>query len=358
MQQTIHSIRFKIAGIRWRSRGHDFFTSLTANLIMLIIPALALGASAPLRVRIGTASISSSTLSLWVAQQQGIFAEHGIEAQTILVRGGPTLVSSLLAGDIDVAFTTGVSILGAAAQGVDVKMLTSISSRVSWKLVAAPQIKRAQDLRGKRFGIQSVVGSTWMNSMLALEQLGLEPKRDNIAFLVIGDPVTMAHALETGRVDAVVLDPVLSRGLVAKGFSLLLDLFQANVFFPGLGVAVSRRYLDQRAATVEKIVTALTESLAFITGPAHKAMVLKSMMKNLRMTDQAAAEEGYQDQLLTLNRKPYPSVEGLRNAQRLMALHNPKIAGLKIEGLVDSHFVRKLDESGFIDRLYNSYPSR
>jgi NMT1/THI5 like protein len=275
-----------------------------------------------------------------------------------LIRGGPTLVASLVAGEIDVAFTSGVSVLGAAAQGIDIKMLTSISSRVSWKLMATPQIRKAPDLRGKRFGVQSIVGSTWMYSMLALEQLGLEPRRDNITFLPIGDPVTMAHALETGRIDAVVLDPVLSRGLASKGFSLLLDLFQANVLFPGLGLGATQVYLDQHAATIERVVTALTESLAFIQVSGNKLVVLKSMMKNLRMTDPAAAENGYQDQLLVLNRKPYPSTEGLRNAQRLMALQNPKISALKIEELIDSRFVRKLDEKGFIDELYRADPSR
>jgi ABC-type nitrate/sulfonate/bicarbonate transport system substrate-binding protein len=211
------------------------------------------------------------------------------------------------------------------------KMLTSISSRVSWKLVAAREIRRAPDLRGKSFSLQSIVGSTWMYSMLALEQLGLEPRRDNIAFLPIGDPVTMAHALETGRIDAVVLDPVLSGGLINKSFSLLLDLFEANVSFPGLGLGLTRRYLEHNDSTVERVVTALTESLAFIQSPANKPVVLKSMMKNLRMTDAVAAENGYQDQLFTLNRKPYPSLDGLRNAQRLMAMQNPKIAALKIE---------------------------
>jgi len=49
--------------------------------------------------------------------------------------------------------------------------------------------------------------------------------------------------------------------------------------------------------------------------------------------------------------KPYPSVDGLRNIQRLTKLQNPKIADVKVEDLVDSRFVRKLDESGFIDRL-------
>jgi NitT/TauT family transport system substrate-binding protein len=231
-------------------------------------------------------------------------------------------------------------------------MLTSISDRVSWKLMAVPQIKKAQDLRGKRIGVQTIVGATWMNSMLALEQLGLEPKRDNISFLPTGDPVTMARSLEAGRIDAAVLDPVLSRQLGNKGFSLLVDLLKDNVYFPGLGVGVSRAYLDQHGPIVEKIVTALTESLVFVLQPANKPVVIKSMMKNLRLSDPAVAEEGYQDQLSILKRKPYPSIEGLRNAQRLMALQSPKIGSVKLEDMVDAHFVRKLDESGFIDKLY------
>jgi hypothetical protein len=58
--------------------------------------------------------------------------------------------------------------------------------------------------------------------------------------------------------------------------------------------------------------------------------------------------------LAHLNRKPYPSLDGLRSAQRLMAQQIPKIAALKVEDLIDARFVRKLDESGFIDRIYGA----
>jgi NitT/TauT family transport system substrate-binding protein len=322
--------------------------------VLVFCPAALLGASQPLRINIGAASVSSSALSLWVAQEQGIFAKHGVEGQLILIRGGSTLVASLLTGEIQAAFTSGVSVLGAAAQGVDVKMLTSISSRVSWKLIASPQIKRAEELRGKRFGVQSIVGSTWMYAMLALEQLGLEPKRDNISFLPIGDPVTIGHALEAGRIDAAVLDPTLSQRLTSKGFSQLVDLAKTNATFPGLGIGVTRAYLEQHAVIIEKLVTALTEGLVFVQQPANKPVTLKVLMKHLRINDPSVAEIGYQDHLLTLNRKPYPSLDGLRNAQRLMAQQNPKVAALNVEHLVEARFVRKLDESGFIDRLYAS----
>jgi NitT/TauT family transport system substrate-binding protein len=322
--------------------------------LSLLSSVVAGAATAPLHVNIGAASVSSSALSLWAAQEQGIFAKHGVEAQLILIRGGSTLVASLLTGEIQAAFTSGVSVLGAAAQGVHVKMLTSISSRVSWKLIANPQIKKAEELRGKRFGVQSIVGSTWMYAMLALEQLGLEPKRDNISFLPIGDPVTIGHALEAGRIDAAVLDPTLSQRLTGNGFSQLVDLAKTNATFPGLGVGVTRAYLDQHAGAIEKLVAALTEGLVFVQQPANKPIALKILMKHLRISDPSVAENGYQDHLLTLNRKPYPSLDGLRNAQRLMAQQNPKIATLKVEELIDARFVRKLDESGFIDRLYAS----
>lgn len=113
-----------------------------------------------------------------------------------------------------------------------------------------------------------------------------------------------------------------------------------------------RNVLEQQSATIEKLVTALTESLVFVQQPANKPTVVKLLMKHLRLNDAQAAAEGYQDHLLTLNRKPYPSLDGLRSAQRLMAQQNPKIATLKVDDLVDARFVRKLDESGFIDRLY------
>ncbi len=325
---------------------------------LLLFPAGALAAGAPERVKISTASVTASTLPLWIAEEQGIFKKYGVEAQTIVIRGGPTMLASLVAGDTPIAFTTGVPFLGAAAQGNQFKMLTASSDKVSWKLIAQPDIKKGDDLRGKRIGVQTIVGSTWMNSMLALEQLGLDPKRDRINFLPTGDPMTMGKALEAHRIDAAVLDPTTSRHLVGKGFSLLVDLYKANVYFPGLGVGLTRAYLDQHAPLVEKVVTALTESAAFVLQPANKPVVIKSMMKNLRTSDQTAVEDGYQDQMLVLNRKPYPTLEGMRNAQRLMALQNPKIGSVKVEDIVDARFVKKLDESGFIDSLYGAPPGK
>src|SRR4029453_13857445 len=115
-------IRFFHYSIILRYRLHmSLFKRFFFSQLVLTPPGWVFGAATPVRIKIGTASFSSSTLSLWIAQERGIFTKHGIEAQTILIGGGPPLVASLMAGDINVAFTSGVSVLVPAPPGIAAK---------------------------------------------------------------------------------------------------------------------------------------------------------------------------------------------------------------------------------------------
>jgi hypothetical protein len=56
-----------------------------------------------------------------------------------------------------------------------------------------------------------------------------------------------------------------------------------------------------------------------------------------------------------MDKKPFPSLDGLRNIQRLMKVRNPKLGNAKVEDLVDDQILRKLDDSGFIDKTFAAY---
>ncbi len=78
-------------------------------------------------------------------------------------------------------------------------------------------------------------------------------------------------------------------------------------------------------------------------------------MHHMQITDPTLAEEGYHDLMFAIEKKPYPSSDSLRNVQRIMALLNPKVGNVKVEeiiDIIDSRFIRKLDENGFIDNTY------
>jgi len=312
-------------------------------------------APAQVKITIGYAAISPRTVPLLIAQEQGLFANHGIEARTVLIRGAPTLVASLISGDIEVGYTGGTAVVGAAAQGVYLRILSSVSNKLTHTLIAGPNIKSAEQLRGKKFGIQSMGGSTWMHTMLAIEHVGLDVKRDNLSLLVVGDSVLIGQSLEVGRIDAATLDGALVRRLKSKGFSVISELSPANIPMLNQANVSSQDYVQKRPEVVEKILMTLVESLAFSLAPANKAVVMKTMMRRFQISDPNVAEEWYQDYLASVERKPYPSLDGLRNIRRLMATQNPKVANVKIEELVDNRFIRRLDESGFIDKVGASY---
>jgi ABC-type nitrate/sulfonate/bicarbonate transport system substrate-binding protein len=234
-------------------------------------------------------------------------------------------------------------------------MVAALNAKVTYDLVAAPAIKTIKDLRGKRFGIQAFGGGLWMGAMLGLESLGLDPQRDNINVLQIGDQSVIAQALEAGSIDAAALDGVYSRRLKQKGFTILTEFSRANIPTIGLGLVAKNAFIRERQDTLDGVLRGLSESVAFILSPKSKPVVLKTIMQHLRIGDPATAEEGYQDLVTGLERKLSPSIEGLRNTQRLLKPRNPKLETIKVEELIDDRIVRRLEESGFISRLQATY---
>src|SRR5262249_39191616 len=105
-----------------------------------------------------------------------------------------------------------------------------------------------------------------------------------------------------------------------------------------------------RAAVVENVLKAILEGNMFVLAPANKTATLKIIQKHLKVGERDP-EEGYKDMAIGLERKPLPSLEGLRNAQRLLKLRNPKLENIKLEELIDDRILRRLDESGFFERV-------
>jgi ABC-type nitrate/sulfonate/bicarbonate transport system substrate-binding protein len=323
-------------------------------LSFVFLPFSSPMAAAATKLTIGYATVTARLMPLWIAHEQGILAKYGIDAQPILIRGAPTLVAGLASGDLHIGRTGGSAMLSAVAAGHDFKFLASFSSRNTYDLVTRPAIKRPEDLRGKRFAITSIGGTTWMGVLLWLEQLGLDEQRDKIQMQVVGDQGIQAQAIETGLCDAAVLDGAFSRRLKQKGMNILAEYTEMTKLLAGQSMVVHQSFLRQHGNLAENYLKAEIEGLAFSLAPKNKPIVVKAMMKYLR-TDAAGAEDGYIDLLRGVDRKPIPSMEGLRNVQRLLKLRTPKVGDLKLEDVIDGRIAQRLDQSGFIDKTFAAH---
>ena len=335
-------------------RSFRFYkTVILMALILWMASHITQSASAQTRVVIGFPSPTPRVAPLWIAQDLDFFGKYGLSAQVVLVRNNQMLTAGLGSGDIDVGYTGGTTVLGAAAAGVELTMLANFVSRGKGYLVVRSDIKKPADLAGKRMGVQSIGGTLWMYVMLTLEQLGLDAARDRIRLLVIGDQTVIGPALESQVIDAAVLTSrTYIPALKQKGFSVLTEVAPPMA---ATGIVARKVALQKNPDTMEKIMKALIESEYYVLAPSNKAQVIRTIMKKLKLSDASLAEEGYADTIKEFESKPYPSMEGLKNMQRLLATQNPRLKDIDLGRLMDAGLLRKLDESGFFAQLQARY---
>jgi NitT/TauT family transport system substrate-binding protein len=336
------------------SRCLLFFLVLFGSALLHAAQAVQkIGKPAATKVRISQSAVSARSTILWTAQERGLFAKHGVEVEAIYLRTSPLQMTALATGEVQFAASGGAPVLSAVSGGQDLKIIASSSNRLSYDLVVRPEIKEAKDLRGKRFGVTTIGGTTWMAAYLTLEHLGLDANRDQIRINAIGNQTILAQAIESGNIDATLLDPFLSRGTKLKGLPVLVELHRAKIPFTNSAIAVSGNFLRDYPEVVEAVLKGFLEAQAYIAAPANRRAVIQTIMRHMRLSDPAVLEDGYQDLLIGLEKKPYAAVEGLRNIQRMLATLNPKASRSKVEDVIDNRIIRKLDESGYIDGLYS-----
>jgi ABC-type nitrate/sulfonate/bicarbonate transport system substrate-binding protein len=238
------------------------------------------------------------------------------------------------------------------AGGTDIALFLGISNTSPFTLVTQPSIKTAAQLKGKRLGTARFGGSSHVSALIALDHLGLDAKRDNVILLQTGlDPERMA-ALEQKGLDAAMLQRLATKTMLAKGYTQLLSMNQAKIPYQNTVLASRRDHMSANPKLYENFIRAIVEGYAYVFNKENKQAVKEVLAKNLRLPNADAAEDFYVEALEELDRKPYPTVEGTRTVIKYVSEQNPKVASVRAEKIVDSSWLKKLDDEGFFEKVY------
>lgn len=286
---------------------------------------------------------------LAMAEQQGLFKKYGSGVRTVAIKGATV---PRLTADMPLGMIGEPAALLQAAEGADLRLVASFSDiKLSGHLVARPGIKTPADLRGKHLGARVIGAGLWISTVLALEQIGLDPQRDHITILPVGNPVEIFRAVERGQIDGALVSAAQSRELQAKGFTALLRDYPSDISSFGGGLIVSNGFLSNNRDVVANVLHALLEALAACLGGRDKTKVMQAFDAALSITD----EESAATSLGELRRKPYPSLAPLAKMQRVISIHDPRVLKVSVAELIDDQLVRKFDEDGELDALYATY---
>jgi NitT/TauT family transport system substrate-binding protein len=306
----------------------------------------------PQPVKIAVSTTEPHNLPLWVARDKKIFDKYGLSVELIFVGGGTLVAQMLAAGEIQIASAAPAALVSLIAGGEKIAVFLGLSNTSPFTLVAQPSIKSAADLKGKRLGTARFDGSSHTSALIALDHLGLDAKRDNITILQTGlDPERVA-ALERKALDAAMLQRLATKMMLGKGYTALLDLHAAKIPYQNNVLAARRDFVTGQPQVGENFTRAVVEAFAYIFDRENKQAVKDVIAKTLKLRSADDAEDFYLEAQEGLDRKPYPTPEGTRTVIKYVAERNPKVASLKVEEIIDTSWLKRLDHEGFFDKVH------
>jgi NitT/TauT family transport system substrate-binding protein len=327
--------------------NHRRVVIIAAWLVYICLLTAAARAQTVTNFRIANGTSGENPAVLWVGVDQGFFRKHGLDVEVIYMRVGSLAASALVSGDVNAVLTSSNAVLNLAAGGLDVVIIGALFQRPEGDFIARPELKKPEDVKGKLVAIQSIGGGGWANNMLAMDYLGLDPERDNIRFIVLGDQPSRIQALETGRAQASWMGSTFSAPLKKKGYTLMVDLSRAPIPYVGSSLVVRKSAAHQDAKTYEALLKGTIDSLRFFQKPENKPVILRVMAKHLRLNRIEDAETGYNAMVSAYSNDLRPKPEGLQKIYSILARTNPKLLTLKPETILDSTFIQRIQSSGY-----------
>lgn len=154
----------------------------------------------------------------WIAEEVGLFRKYDLDFQLVYIVSASLVTAAILGGDGQVAITGGEAIIRAFAQGAtDLVFIASAKNTLTHSILAKPEIKKPEDLKGKKLGVSRLGSNSHYFVIQALRQNGMAPT--DVNFIQTGGQVENLAALPSGAVDAATMTgPSGGTRAIAQGF--------------------------------------------------------------------------------------------------------------------------------------------
>ncbi len=285
---------------------------------------------------------------IWVAKEARLFEKHGLDVAPVLIPSSVRTLQAILAGESAIAESAGPAAASARLAGGDIVALAGSVNILTYYFVTLPNIKRAEDLKGKIGANQSPGTIADFALRVSLRKLGLDPVKD-VSLRSIGVLYDRIAAMQKGIVQFTVLTEA-EKPIVDKfGYSVLLDLIALKIPFPQRAIYTTGKYIREQPDTVRRYMRAYVEAIHYFK--TRKEETIQILRKYSRVEDRGVLEHTQNWFTQNMPDYPYPPLDGYQTVLQEMASSNPKAASLNAKDLLDARFVKELEDAGFVAGL-------
>jgi NitT/TauT family transport system substrate-binding protein len=233
---------------------------LTRIVVVLGLSFLSATASAEL-VRTAIPRATVNYLSLPVAEMKGFFRNEGLENQTIVIPG-TTAIAALVSGNVDYSGAGG-SGMRAAVRGAPIKAIMFQTEKVTWYILAAADIMKITDLKGKRVAVGTVGDTQDALITMLVEREGLTARDITRVAMPSRSTSSTILSLKTGAFSAAVVNA--DESLLGEKEGLRTLAFIGDLFpYPFQGFLATDKMIAERPNDIKRWLRAMVKALMFI----------------------------------------------------------------------------------------------
>ena len=286
----------------------------------------------------------------WIAEEAGLYRKYDLDFQLVYISSAPLVTAALLGGDAQVAISGGEAIIRAHAQGAtDLVFIASAKNTLTHSILAKPEIKRPEDLKGKKLGVSRLGSNSHYFVIQALRKSGMEPTE--VTFIQTGGQVENLAALFSGAVDAATMTgPSGGTRAAAQGFRYVVYGPDLHIPFAAATLITRRTVINSRAPVIEKFVRVTAEAMKILF--LDKELTYKVLAKQLRINDRKLLDAAYDEEIKVLEPRLEFKTEAFQAIIDETAKVDPRAKKIKPQDLVDRRFLDGLQKGGFFDKLW------
>ena len=300
-------------------------------------------------------SLSATRAPLWIAEAAGLFKKQHLDVQLLYIPGGSVLMQTMLSGDAGISNMAPPAAITAWAKGADLAVVAVCINRLLHVVMASPEIKRPEDLRGKKIGISRYGSLTDLSLREALRYYKLRPDKD-VAIIQSGGQSERVSAMKAGALDGALLLADSMFQAEKLGFHPVIELSKLPIEYPADGIVVRKQLLRTNRDAVKRFLKAWVEGIKILK--TDRDFSIKVLGKYLRTEDQEILAKSYEIYRTGIEKVPYSSRKGFVFALERMAETSPEVAKLNVDDLIDNRIMSELENEGFIKEIYSEKPTR
>ena len=297
-------------------------------------------------IKIGYSGIGIAHDFLKIMEKNRIFEKYGISSQNIYIGSGSLMNQAILGGSIQFTTSDLPSQIQAALAGVDFKIIGVTINRLDGAIMARKEIRRPEDLRGKRLAISRFGSVSDIVTQLVLRYWKLEPQKD-VAILQVGNTPSRIAAIFSGQVDGGLINPTDVGRVTASGCCVqLADIGDLDIPYARFGVTALGGFLKSRPDTARKVMEAFVDGIHYYKSHADEAVAALLA----RGVEPKSAREVYQKVADSYRSRPDPDTSGIKGV--LDSLPEERARKVSPESLIDTSPWERVAKSGLLERLY------